>query len=56
MALHVEKEIRNLRGKSYQDIAFEVLYRFTGGEIPADKFRAMIDDAYATFRHPAVAP
>ncbi|MFN7011326.1 MAG: threonine synthase [Allorhizobium sp.] len=51
-----KKEIRALRGKSYQDIAFEVLYRFTGGEIEADVFRAMIDEAYATFRHPAVAP
>ncbi len=51
-----KKEIRALRGKSYQDIAFEVLYRFTGGEIEADLFRAMIDEAYATFRHPAVAP
>lgn len=51
-----KKEIRALRGKSYQDIAFEVLYRFTGDEIEADLFRAMIDEAYATFRHPAVAP
>ncbi len=51
-----KKEIRALRGKSYQDIAFELLYRFTGGEIEADLFRAMIDEAYATFRHPAVAP
>ena len=51
-----KKEIRALRGKSYQEVAFEVLYRFTGGEIPADTFRAMIDDAYATFRHPAVVP
>lgn len=51
-----KKEIRALRGKSYQEIAFEVLYRFTGGEIPADVFRSMIDDAYSTFRHPAVAP
>jgi len=51
-----KKEIRALRGKSYQDIAFEVLYRFTGGEIPAEDFRTMIDEAYGTFRHPAIAP
>ena len=51
-----KREIRGLRGKSYQDIAFAVLYRFTGGEIPAEDFRRMIDEAYATFRHPAVAP
>ncbi|MGY5802808.1 threonine synthase [Rhizobium sp. LEGMi12c] len=51
-----KKEIRGFRGKSYQDVAFAVLSPFTNGEIPADVFRGMIDDAYATFRHPAVAP
>ncbi len=51
-----KKEIRALRGLTYQQAAFEILYRFTGGEIPADDFRAMIDEAYATFRHPAVTP
>ncbi|WP_296021227.1 threonine synthase [uncultured Agrobacterium sp.] len=51
-----KKEIRALRGKTYQEVAFEVLYRFTGGEIPEKDFRSMIDDAYATFRHPAVTP
>ncbi|MDK1375692.1 MULTISPECIES: threonine synthase [unclassified Sinorhizobium] len=51
-----KKEIRALRGKSYQEIAFAVLEPFTNGEIPAAKFREMIDEAYATFRHPAVVP
>ncbi len=51
-----KKEIRALRGKTYQDIAFEILHPFTGGEIEAGTFRSMIDEAYATFRHPAVAP
>jgi threonine synthase len=51
-----KKEIRALRGKSYQEIAFTVLTPFVEGDIPADKFRAMIDEAYATFRHPAIAP
>ncbi|NML74495.1 threonine synthase [Rhizobium sp. S-51] len=51
-----KKDIRALRGKTYQEVAFEVLYPFTGGEIEADLFRSMIDEAYATFRHPAVAP
>ena len=51
-----KKEIRALRGLSYQDAAFEILYRFTGDEIPAEDFKAMIVEAYATFRHPAVAP
>ncbi|AYG65447.1 MULTISPECIES: threonine synthase [unclassified Rhizobium] len=51
-----KKEIRAFRGKSYQEVAFAVLSPFTNGEIPADVFRGMIDDAYATFRHPAVTP
>jgi threonine synthase len=51
-----KKEIRGLRGKSYQEIAFAVLSPFVEGEIPDDTFRAMIDEAYGTFRHPAIAP
>ncbi len=51
-----KKEIRAMRGKSYQEIAFTVLTPFIDGEIPDDKFREMIDEAYATFRHPAIAP
>ncbi|MDL2407403.1 threonine synthase [Rhizobium calliandrae] len=51
-----KKEIRAFRGKSYQEIAFAVLSPFTNGEIPNNVFRGMIDEAYATFRHPAVTP
>lgn len=51
-----KREIRALRGKSYQEIAFEILHRFTGDEIAHETLRGMIDEAYATFRHPAVAP
>lgn len=50
------EKIRSLRGKSYAEIAYEVLSPFTGGEIPADDFRRMIDEAYASFRHGAVCP
>ena len=51
-----KKDIRALRGKRYQDVAFEVLKHFVAEEIPAAKFKAMIEEAYATFRHPAVVP
>ncbi len=51
-----KREIRKLRGQSYQSIAHAVLYPFVEGDISADDFRAMIDEAYATFRHPAVVP
>jgi threonine synthase len=51
-----KKEIRGFRGKSYQDVAIAVLAPFIKSEIPDDTFRSMINEAYATFRHPAVAP
>ncbi len=51
-----KREIRALRGKSYQEIAFAVISKFVDGEIADDILRTMIDEAYATFRHAAVAP
>ena len=51
-----KKEIRALRGKTYQEIALAVLTPFVGGEIEHDDLKRMIDEAYATFKHPAVAP
>ncbi|MQY47518.1 threonine synthase [Rhizobiales bacterium RZME27] len=51
-----KKDIKALRGKTYQEVAFAVISRFVGDEIAADKLQAMIDEAYATFRHPAVVP
>jgi threonine synthase len=49
-------DIRRLRGKSYQDIAMAVLTPFTEGDIAADELRRMVDETYATFRHPAIVP
>jgi threonine synthase len=51
-----KKDIRGLRGKSYQEIAFYVLAPFVGDDIALSDLKSMIDEAYATFRHPAVAP
>ncbi|MET0867839.1 MAG: threonine synthase [Pseudorhodoplanes sp.] len=51
-----KRDIRNLRGKSYAEVAFEILKHFVDGEIPDDKMKTMINEAYATFRHPAVVP
>ena len=51
-----KKEIRGLRGKSYQEIALAVLTPFAGKDIATEDLREMIDAAYATFKHPAVAP
>src|SRR5690606_6467207 len=40
-----ESEIRALRGRSYQEIAFAVLRPFLGGEIDDATFRRIIDEA-----------
>ncbi|MBC8038621.1 MAG: threonine synthase [Rhizobiales bacterium] len=48
--------IRNLRGASYQDVAFTVLHPFIGGAIPDADLKSMLAAAYGAFGHPAVAP
>jgi threonine synthase len=49
-------EIRALRGLSYPEMAVRLLTPFTGGEIDAGTFSAIVHEAYATFRHDAVCP
>ncbi len=49
-------ELRGFSGKSYQDVAFAVVSKYVDGAVPEDDLRAMIDAAYATFGHPAIAP
>ncbi|MGQ4275267.1 threonine synthase [Terrihabitans sp. B22-R8] len=48
--------IASFAGRSYADVAEAVIAPFTGDAFPAADLRRMIDEAYATFRHPAVAP
>ncbi len=49
-------ELRALRGRSYEDVAYAVMAPFTASAIPATEFRRMIAAAYENFGHPAVAP
>jgi len=49
-------ELRGLRGRSYQDVAYHVISKFTGSAIPEADLKQMIAEAYATFGHPAVTP
>lgn len=48
--------IASFAGKSYQDVAFAVVSPFIGDAIPEQDLKAMIAEAYAGFRHPAVTP
>ena len=50
------QDIAALAGQPYADAAFRVIRPFVGGEIADEALRAMCVSAYATFRHPAVAP
>ena len=49
-------EIMAMAGQPYSETAKKVLQPFVGEEIPEGVFAKMIDEAYASFRHPAVVP
>ncbi len=51
-----QAQMKALRGKPYGDVAYAVCAKFVGSAIPAKELKAMIDAAYATFDHAAVAP
>src|SRR5215475_6101260 len=48
--------IASFAGRSYADVAVEVVSRLTGGAIGVDDLTRMTEQAYGTFRHPAVVP
>jgi threonine synthase len=49
-------EIAGYAGRPYADVAYDIISRFTGDEIPGPVLRTIVDEAYASFRHPSVAP
>ncbi|MFC0283871.1 threonine synthase [Camelimonas abortus] len=49
-------DIAAMAGQSYAAVARRVIGALTDGEIPDGILGAMIDDAYAVFRHAAVCP
>jgi threonine synthase len=48
--------IAALAGRPYWEVAVEIVRPFVGGEISDADLGRMANDAYATFRHPAVVP
>lgn len=50
------EEIGSWRDLSYPELAMKVITPFIGDEIPASDLRAIIEDSYAQFKHPDVAP
>ena len=49
-------EIARFAGQPYEDVALRVIRPFVGGEIDDASLAGLLRDAYATFRHRAVAP
>ncbi len=49
-------EIAAMAGKSYADVAIEVMWPFVEGEIERSAFESIVRESYATFRHEAVCP
>ncbi|MEM1212247.1 MAG: threonine synthase [Planctomycetota bacterium] len=45
-----------LQGKPYPEIAAAVMRPFLGSALPGDALQQLLDAAYATFRHTAIAP
>ncbi len=52
------QEINSLRGMSYSELAYAVISRFTGSDIPEEVLRNILVDCYRQplFNHPAIAP
>jgi threonine synthase len=48
--------IASLAGRPYAEVAVEVLRPFVGDEISEDDLSRMAQEAYGSFRHPAVVP
>ena len=50
------KELRALRGLSFQEIAVRVLLPFVTPSLTEAELRPLVDRAYAHFDHPQIAP
>ncbi|MBT6039537.1 MAG: threonine synthase [Halieaceae bacterium] len=50
------EEIQAMRGLDYPSLAFEILKPFVEGSIEFSDLRRLIDEAYGSFRHDAIAP
>ena len=51
-----ERDLIDLRGRSYTDVALRVMQPFLGNSIDEGTLAALVVDAYATFDHAAVTP
>lgn len=50
------EKISELQTLSYAELTYEIIHPFVGDDIPKDVLKTAINDSYAAFNHPAVAP
>ncbi|WP_043315732.1 threonine synthase [Microbulbifer sp. HZ11] len=50
------EEIADMAGLSYQELAFRIMWPFVSEDLSEDEMRGIIDRAYGSFRHSAIAP
>jgi threonine synthase len=48
--------IAGFANRPYADVAYDIISRFTEGDVPDTALRAIVDGAYSSFRHPSVTP
>ena len=51
-----EEQIASFAGMSYDQLAFHIMKPFVAGALSDDELRGLIEDAYKSFRHSAIAP
>jgi threonine synthase len=56
LPVYSKEEIASWSNLTYPELALKIITPFVDGAIPSDDLKAIIDDAYSDFRHPAVAP
>ena len=49
-------EIKALINADYQQLAFAIMQKFIGDDVPPTALKAMIKEAYDGFHHPSVCP
>lgn len=49
-------EMAQLANKPFADVAYEVISKFTGDEIPSAELRRILKESYDTFVHPSTTP
>ncbi|MGK0441572.1 MAG: threonine synthase [Pseudohongiellaceae bacterium] len=56
LPIFTKEKIASWATLSYTDLAYKIVQPFVGGCIPDADLKAIVDDSYVDFRHPAVAP